>query len=72
MTARTWIERFPASELNRRLDDVKRAKRDGWDLTVLIPRGSADVIVLGAWRPFGHVPSGVGYVPVVTVPERRP
>ena len=72
MRPRTWIERFPAADLNRRLDDVKQAKLEGWDLTVLIPNSVDDVIVLGTWRPFGRVPSGVGYALPPAAPEREP
>jgi len=46
---RTWIERFPVKEyfgadINIR---VKRMKRAGWQMTVLLPPDQSYVIVLG-------------------------
>jgi len=54
----TWIERFPASQLNSRLDGIKQAKRDGWDLVVLIAPEGNSIVVLGVWVPFASVRSG--------------
>ena len=58
LRVRSWIERFPAAELNSRLDAIKKAKRDGWDLTVLIAPDSAAIVVLGVYVPFASVRSG--------------
>lgn len=50
--AETWLERFPAGELGRRLDELKEARRQGWDITVLVTQDSRSVVVLGYRVPF--------------------
>lgn len=55
---RTWCERFPATELNARLEEIKEAKRSGWDLEVLIAPGGREIVVVGHFVAFGAVPAG--------------
>ena len=55
---RSWLERFPASELNARIDGIKQAKRDGWDREVWIVPGGREIIVLGVWCGFAIAPAG--------------
>lgn len=50
LPAQTWLERFPARDLNRRLPELKQARKDGWELTVLIAPGSREIVVAG-WYP---------------------
>jgi hypothetical protein len=49
---RTWIERVPASELNRSIDAWKQMRREGWDVTVLITPDRKTVIVLAVSEPW--------------------
>lgn len=42
----TYLERLPAADLNRRTDDWKQMRREGWDVTVLVDLNGRDVIAL--------------------------
>lgn len=42
----TWVERVPAADINRRLDDWKRMRAAGWDVTVLLEATGGGVVVL--------------------------
>lgn len=53
-----WIERLPASALNRELDRIKDQRREGWDVTVLVELAGPDVIVLGCRFPFATRAAG--------------
>jgi hypothetical protein len=45
-----WMERFPARDLNRRLPELKQARDDGWDLSVLVAPGGRTIIVVGWYQ----------------------
>lgn len=54
------MERFSSRELAGRLDGIKQAKRDGWDLTVLVQSGGREIVVVGYFVGFAVVASGKG------------
>jgi hypothetical protein len=45
-----WMERFPARDLNRRLPELKQARADGWELTLLVAPGGRTIVVVGWYR----------------------